>query len=123
MENSMHFTPPEPDVEAYAGGQDRVIYDQCIAVAEAHPTYVRKYVEDAARAVARRFCSHGDEPPRVLDGNTTKTRLDSLKRGHSGLCGVHQADVIAAVDPDLVRQRHGAFNTKKHRNQVRFLFG
>ena len=73
----MHFTPPEPDVEAYAGGEDRVIYGQCIAVAEAHPTHVTKYVEDAARAVARRFCSHGDEPPIVLDRNTRKTRLDS----------------------------------------------
>ena len=104
MENPTHFPPPEQDVEAYAGGKDRVIYGQCIAVAEAHPTHVAKYLEDTARAVARRFCSHGDEPPRVLDRNTTKTRLESLKRGHSGLCGVHQADVITAVDPDVVRQ-------------------
>ena len=35
MDNTMHFTPPEPDVEAYAGGEKRAIYAQSVAIAEA----------------------------------------------------------------------------------------
>ena len=49
-DNAMHFTPPEPDVEAYAGGEKRAIYAQCVAIAEAQPTQTRRFMEDAARA-------------------------------------------------------------------------
>ena len=89
MDNAMHFTPPEPDVEAYAGGEKRAIYAQCVAIAEAQPTHTRAFMKDAARAVGRRFCLHSDDPPRVLRGNTPQECLFSLEEGHSDLCGVH----------------------------------
>ena len=108
-------------VDEYIAGRSDVIYVQLVNVARTCPDRLREFAKEAAREVATRYCEHGDEAPRVLEGRTTASRAISIEAygGHGGLCGKHQADTIAGVRTRDVLARNDLALANKYRNQVR----
>lgn len=52
MDQDMYSIPHESDVDRCVLGSARAAYTYCIEIAEAHPTLVRHFMEEAAREVA-----------------------------------------------------------------------
>ena len=116
--NSLY--PDAPDVDGYINGNQNAIYVQVIHVERMFPERIREFLVTAARSVASRFCEHGEQAPRILEGNTLEARAISKAAhgGHRGLCGKHQAHIIAGVRTDVVMSKHGAPIANKFRNEV-----
>ena len=102
---------------------ERVIFDSLLSIAGNNPHLLRGVIEAAARAIGRRFCTHGETTPEPLhDVKKLKLRVEAAKK-HPGLCGVHHAGYIGGINYQDVLDRMpeggGPVTTKKMRNQVR----
>lgn len=72
-------------------------------------------MEKAARAVGRRFCVCGGKPSRTSGGTARALGIASLKPGHNGLYGVHQAEAIAAVEPAVMNATDHTRTARRNR--------
>ena len=62
--------PDVPDVDSFIAGKLDAVHVQLVFVSKRYPGRVREFALVAARAVADKFCQHGHEPPRRLEGST-----------------------------------------------------
>ena len=63
--------PDVVDVDNFIAGNSDSVYNQLVWVALRHPTRTREFAVKAATEVAARFCTHGEEVPRSLEGTTS----------------------------------------------------
>ena len=112
--------PDIPAVGRFIAGERDAVYVELVRLSRIHPHRVREFALVAARAVASQYCKHGGEAPRILEGNTTASRAISMAAdgGHGGLCGFHQAHIIASVKTQDVLARNSGPVANKFRNQV-----
>ncbi|CAN0446503.1 unnamed protein product, partial [Pylaiella littoralis] len=78
-------------------GGDRVVHEQLKFVAEHHTARTRAFATTASRLVGRLHCSHGVDKPEPLPVIKNGDERCKAARDHPGTCGVHQAELIAAV--------------------------
>lgn len=113
--------PPYPNVvaaEGYFGGDSQAVARQFLTVCRHYPERAREFAMSAAYVVGERCCTHEGAPvclPTGLEGED----LVVAAANHTGLCGKHQADVIAAVKTGAVVAKWGSTTGNKYRNQVR----
>lgn len=100
-------------------GNSSVISDALAAIARESPHLLRGATEAAARAVARRFCTHGAAPQPLPDIRSVGERKTAAQQ-HPGLCGVHHAQYIGGVSYDTIVERAAGapISTKNLRNQA-----
>lgn len=106
----------EYDAQANPG----VVAEALLAIADATPDLYRGAVEAAAKAVGRRYCTHGNADPQPLPDISDLTARRTAAQEHAGLCGHHHAQHIACIDLCAAdeRARGAATTTKNLRNQV-----
>ena len=121
MKGQSDAYPDAVEVDSFMAGHHDAVYKQLVSVAVRHPRRTREFAQQAAVDLATRFCTHGKEVPRSSEGTTSASRAASIAAdgGHKGLCGKHQAHIIARVRTGQVIARYGTPIATKYRNQVR----
>lgn len=116
---------PTPDVAGYIGGNSESCYRQFVEFARAHDavdmdgTPLRTLAYEIARKVGEHYCVHDGEPS-PLDEDMGLVEKRAAAASHPGLCGFHQAGIIAAVRTQDVREHWGTTITaNRFRNQVK----
>ena len=92
--------PSLADIEvaanAYAIGQKLCVFELLVHVCTKCPSRVRKFLWESGWAVAKGFCTHGDDAPvpmpNIMDLHQRKVAVNA----HI-LCGVHHVDCLAGI--------------------------
>lgn len=110
---------PEPDVEAYEGGNPTACHDQFVQFLQTNSPVdgddlPRTFAFEIACKVGQQHCTHGAEPL-PLDDMSHAARKKAAAE-HPGLCGVYHAHVIAAVKTSKCRGEMG--RAQPHGEQI-----
>ena len=103
----------------YVTGQKHSVFELLVHVCTKCPSRVREFLWESSRAVAKGFCTHGDEAPAPLPNIINLQQRKAAAEAHAGLCGVHHADCIARINLESIVSRGASPTANKFRNQVR----
>ena len=104
---------------AYVTGQKHSVFELLVHVCTKCPSRLREFLWESSRAVAKGFCTHGDEAPAPLPNIMNLQQRKAAAEAHTGLCGVHHADCIARITLESIVSRGASPTATKFRNQVR----
>ena len=94
--------PSLADIEvaanAYVTGQKLCVFEMLVYVCTKCPSRVREFLWESGWAVAKGFCTHGDDAPVPIPNIMMNLQQrKAAAKGHAGLCGVHHVDCIARI--------------------------
>ena len=109
----------EVAANAYVTGQKLCVFELLVHVCTKCPSRVPEFLWESSRAVAKGFCTHGDEAPAPLPNIVNLQQQKAAAEAHAGLCGVHHAACIARITLESIVSRGASPTANKFRNQVR----
>ena len=93
--------PSLADIEVaaitYVTGQKLCVFELLVHVCTKCPSRVRECLWEPGWAVAKGFCTHGDDAPVPIPNIMNLQERKVAAKAHAGLCGVHHVDCIARI--------------------------